>query len=201
MNTFGLLCVITLLLAACSTAKDPLPLQWEQQLISGLSMSDIVGEYENRGELTNACRYMHPNLKFTIRLAQVLQFEKYKDANDLEDPTSVKISLLNKDQLKIRSFIQEKLVTESIVNVTNQNLNKEGWVKLKKIIDFDDDQEFTFLDLIGNTHSVESIKVSLNKTKNNELLVKLNMYHSENTLIIPLVSESAECYGLFSPVF
>ena len=200
MNTYGLFWAIILLIPACSTVKDPLPIQWEQQLISELSLADIVGEYENRGELTNACRRKHPNLKFTIRLAQVLQFEKYKDANDLEDPTSVKISILNNDQLKIQSFVQENLVTESIAKVINPNLNKEGWVKLKKIIDIDDDREFTYLDIIGNTHSVESMKVSLNKTKNNQLLVKINIYHSENTLFIPLVSEYAECYGLFSQI-
>ena len=201
MKTFGLFWVIILLLVACSATKDPLPLLWEQQLISDTSIVDLIGEYENIGELTNACRYKHPNLQFIIRLAQVLQFEKYKDANDLEDPTSVKISILNKDQLIIQSFDQENLVTESIVDVIRPNLNQEGWVKLKKIVDRDDDRKFTYLDLLGNTHSVESMKVSLKKTKKNELLVKLNIYHAENTLFIPLVSESAECYGLFSPIF
>ena len=98
-------------------------------------------------------------------------------------------------------FDQENLVTESIVDVIRPDLNQEGWVKLKKIVDRDDDRKFTYLDLLGNTHSVESMKVSLKKTKKNELLVKLNIYHAENTLFIPLVSESAECYGLFSPIF
>jgi len=200
MKTFGLFWVIILLLVACSATKDPLPLLWEQQLISDISIVDLIGEYENRGELTNACRYKHPNLQFIIRLAQVLQFEKYKDANDLEDPTSVKISILNEDQLIIQSFDQGNLVTESIVDVIRPNLNQEGWVKLKKIVDRDDDRKFTYLDLLGNTHSVESMKVSLKKTKKNELLVKLNLYHAENTLFIPLVSESAECYGLFRPI-
>jgi len=200
MKTFGLIWALVIILAACSTAKDPLPLLWEQQLISDTSIADIVGEYENRGELTNACRHKHPNLQFVIRLAQILQFEKYKDANNLVDPTTVKISILNNYHLKIESFDQEDLVTESVVNVIRSNLNQEGWISLKKIVDWDDDQEFTFLDLIGNTHSVESMKVSLSKTKNNELLVKLNLYHAENTLFIPLVSESAECYGLFSSI-
>jgi len=200
MKTFGLNWALVIILAACSTAKDSLPLLWEQQLISDTSIADIVGEYENRGELTNACRHKHPNLQFVIRLAQILQFEKYKDANDLVDPTTVKISILNNYHLKIESFDQEDLVTESVVNVIRSNLNQEGWISLKKIVDWDDDQEFTFLDLIGNTHSVESMKVSLSKTKNNELLVKLNLYHAENTLFIPLISESAECYGLFSSI-
>ncbi len=200
MKTFGLIWVIVLILVACSTVKDPLPILWEEQLISEISIDDIVGEYENRGELTDSCRYKHPKLQFTMRLAQILQFEKYKDTNDLADPTTVKISILDKNQLKIKSFDQEILVTESIVYVIKQNLNQEGWIKLKKLVDWDDDHEFTILDLIGNSHSVKSMKVSLNKTKNNELLVKLNIYHSENTLFIPLISESAECYGLFSPI-
>ena len=201
MKNSGLVWAIASILVACSTAKDPLPLLWEQQLISNISIADIVGEYENRGELTNACRYKHPKLQFVIRLAQLLQFDKYKDASDLVDPTTVKISLSDKDQLKVQSFDQEDLVIESIVNVVRPNPNHGGWIRLKKIVDRDDDREFTYLDLIGNTHSVESIKVSLKKTKNNELLVKLNLYHAENTLFIPLVSESAECYGLFSPIF